>query len=326
MVKNRIIISEIFNPAYNLGLEEYLIETGDNILYLWQNDNTIVIGRNQNPYKECNIKKIKEDKVNLVRRRSGGGAVYHDMGNLNFTIISKKHKNNIEENFDLVNKALSYENIKSVFNGRNDLHVDNKKISGNAFFEDEDIFCHHGTMLIDVDMNRLGKYLTASKLKLESKGIDSVKSRVVNLIDIEPNINVEKIIQGFIKAYKEKINNSDIDIEYFDKEKIENNPDIMEKVNRYSSWDWVFGESPKSNMYFEEKFDWGIIDLELDVESGFIKIAKIYTDSIINDNFDELSENLKNIKLKKENLIEKIEETIKDEKIKKDLIKKVNNF
>ena len=96
MVKNRIIISEIFNPAYNLGLEEYLIETGDNILYLWQNDNTIVIGRNQNPYKECNIKKIKEDKVNLVRRRSGGGAVYHDMGNLNFTIISKKHKNNIE--------------------------------------------------------------------------------------------------------------------------------------------------------------------------------------------------------------------------------------
>src|SRR5699024_11275289 len=92
--------------------------------------------------------------------------------------------------------------------------------------------------------------------------------------NIKKKIKVEKRIQGYKKCYKEKINNSDIDIEYFDKEKIENNPDIMEKVNRYSSWDWVFGESPKSNMYFEEKFDWGIIDLELDVESGFIKDRK----------------------------------------------------
>src|SRR5699024_4486135 len=121
-MKSRIIISETFDPAYNLGLEEYLIETGENILYLWQNDNTIVIGRNQNPYRECNINKMKEDGIKLVRRRSGGGAVFHDMGNLNFTIISKKHEKNIEDNLQLVNEALSYKNIESVFNGRNDLH------------------------------------------------------------------------------------------------------------------------------------------------------------------------------------------------------------
>lgn len=324
MVKNRVIISETFDPAYNLGLEEYLIETGDNILYLWQNDNTIVIGRNQNPYKECNIKKIKEDKVNLVRRRSGGGAVYHDMGNLNFTIISKKDKNNIEENFALVNEALAYENIKSVFNGRNDLHVDDKKISGNAFFEDGEIFCHHGTMLINVDMTKLGDYLTASKLKLKSKGIDSVKSRVVNLMDIDPKINVDKIIKAFIIAYDKRYEFSEI--EYFNKDKINDNPEIMEKVNRYKSWDWVYGESPKSNMYFEEKFDWGIIDLELNVESGTIQNAKIYTDSIINDNFNELSKSLENVKLKKEDLIEKVKENIISEDIKRDLIEKINNI
>lgn len=324
MTKDRLVISKSSNPKYNLGLEEYLIESGDNILYLWQNDNTIVIGKNQNPYKECNIKKIEEDKVTLVRRRSGGGAVYHDMGNLNFTIISKKNKNNIEENFKIVNEVLRYTGIKSVFNGRNDLHVDDKKISGNAFFDDGEVFCHHGTMLIDVDMKKLGNYLTASKLKLKSKGIDSVKSRVINLVDIKEDITVDIIKDAFIKIFSKyyKFENT----EYYNEDNMRDNKDIMKKVNKYKSWEWIYGETPKSNMYFEEKFKWGILDLELDVESGLINNAKIYTDSIINDNFDKLSKSLIGIKLKKDLIINEVEKNIKSEIIRKDLINRINEI
>ncbi|HEY4544131.1 MAG TPA: lipoate--protein ligase family protein, partial [Tissierellaceae bacterium] len=232
-MKSRIIISENYDPAYNLALEEYLIEKEESILYLWQNDKTIVIGRNQNPYKECNIDKIKKDKINLVRRRSGGGAVYHDLGNLNFTIISKKNNNNIEENFDFVNKALNSIGIESVFNGRNDLHVLDKKISGNAFFEENNIFCHHGTLLVDVDMNKLSQYLTASKLKLDSKGIKSIKSRVLNLKDLNENITIDLINDAFVKQYK-LIHDIDC-VEYIYKEDIKRNKELMEKVKRYKS-------------------------------------------------------------------------------------------
>ena len=323
-MKSRIIISETFDPAYNLGLEEYLIETGENILYLWQNDNTIVIGRNQNPYRECNINKMKEDGIKLVRRRSGGGAVFHDMGNLNFTIISKKHEKNIEDNFQLVNEALSYENIESVFNGRNDLHVDNKKISGNAFYEDEKIFCHHGTLLIDVDMDKLSSYLTASKLKLKSKGIESVKSRVINLKEINSDISVEKIKAALIKAYEKDHEVSEI--EYFTKETMEENPDLMKKIQRYNSWEWVYGESPKSNVYFDRKFRWGIIEFEFYISSGKIKEAKIFSDSIINEDFQSLSQAFIGRDFKKEEGIKVIEENVESEEIRRDLIEAIKNI
>lgn len=323
-MKERIIISKTSNPAYNLGLEEYLIESGDEILYLWQNDNTIVIGRNQNPYKECNINKMKDDDITLVRRKSGGGAVFHDLGNLNFTLISPKREDNVSSNFNLVNKALRNLDIDSIFNGRNDLHVDGKKISGNAFYEKDNIFCHHGTLLIDVDMNKLSNYLTASKLKLKSKGIDSVKSRVINLVDLNKNIDVDIVKDSLIKEYKNL--NVGTKIETFSKNDIETNDKIMEKVNLYKSWNWVYGESPKSNISYEEKFDFGIVNLQLDIDSGIIKNATIYTDSIINDHFYELAKEIEGKEFKKENIIMSIEDNITSEIIKKDLIKRVNEI
>lgn len=322
-MSRRIIISDSYDPAFNLGLEEYLIETGDDILYLWQNDNTIVIGRNQNPYSECDIKKINEDKVHLVRRRSGGGAVFHDMGNLNFTIISSKHEGNIEENFEFVNKALAIEGINSEFNGRNDLHVNGKKISGNAFFDNGKTFCHHGTMLIDVDMGKLSNYLTASKLKLQSKGIKSVRSRVLNLIDINPDITVKKIKSAMIKCYSESESQ---EIEHYDIEKIKKDPRIMEKVKRYQSWKWIYAESPNADIKFEERFSWGIIEFNFKINNGIIENACIYTDSIINDNFNGLSKELKGGPLKKEFLKDKISENISSDIIKKDLIEKIKMF
>lgn len=319
----KIVISKSFNPAYNLGLEEYLIEKGEDVLYLWQNDKTIVIGRSQNPYRECNIKKINEDKINLVRRRSGGGAVYHDLGNLNFTIISEKKKDNIEKNFNMVNKVLHNEGIESIFNGRNDLNVNGKKISGNAFFEENNIFCHHGTLLVDVNMNKLSSYLIASKLKLQSKGIKSIKSRVVNLKEIKDDIKIEDIKESFIKVYGNK---SDVQISYYDIEKMEENKELMEKIKKYKSWEWTYGESPKSNVSYEKKFSWGIINGEFFVKFGIIENAKIYTDSIIIDEFEELADRLKGKKFEKNIIIKEIKSCLRDKQIINDLVKEIDEI
>jgi len=202
---HKIYVSKSNNPYFNLAFEEYLVKnakTEDQIYYLWQNDNTVVIGRNQNPWKECAWEKLEEDGGKLVRRLSGGGAVFHDLGNLNFTIIRKDEELQIERNIGLITKALDKFAIEAYFTGKNDMVVEGYKISGNAFVEEEGILCHHGTMLIDADLTKLGNYLKASELKLKSKGIDSVVARVKNLKEFNSEITVEKIIKSFIDEFK----------------------------------------------------------------------------------------------------------------------------
>ncbi len=314
----RILVSKSHDPAYNLALEEHLIKEGINSLYLWQNDNTIVIGRNQNPYKECNIEQINKDGVRLVRRKSGGGAVFHDLGNLNFTLISSLAENNVEKNFELVNRALNNMGIASVFNGRNDLVVDGKKISGNAFYEKGDIFCHHGTLLVDVDMGKLSLYLKPSKLKLESKGIDSVKSRVLNLKDLKANISIDAIKSSLIDSYSKEMNVKDL--VYIGEDDLKDQDEIMDMVEVYRSWEWVYGQSPKYNLEIEEKFSWGIIEFNLYIENGLIEEAEVYTDSIVNDNFKGLAKGLRGAKFTSNELERVIEKSIGSRTIKEDLL------
>lgn len=321
-MERRLIISNMTNPYYNLALEEYLIERGQACLYLWQNNKTIVIGRNQNPYRECNIERIRADGINLVRRRSGGGAVYHDLGNLNFTIISKLGEDNIQENFKLVNRALARLGIKSEFNGRNDILVGTRKISGNAFYEDGDIFCQHGTLLIDLDIDRLGNYLTVSKLKLESKGIKSVKSRVSNLKDLDQSISVARVKEALIAEY----GGQDLEPIYYKRQDLEGQPRLMDKVRKYGSWDWVYGESPESNMCLEKKYDWGIINFDFLLGSGKILRASIDTDSIIEDNFQALARGLEGLDFRSENIVETIERYIGNPAIRQDLINEFKNI
>ncbi|MDV3425849.1 MAG: lipoate--protein ligase, partial [Bacillota bacterium] len=210
--KLELVISNSFDPYFNLALEEELfnhIEENKIILYLWQNQNTIVIGRNQNAYKECDYNLLKRDGGKLARRLSGGGAVYHDLGNLNFTFISKTGLFDIHKQLEVIIKALEKFHIKAEFSGRNDILAKGLKFSGNAYYYDEDKCCHHGTILLSADLSKLTKYLTVSEDKLKWKGIDSVRSRVINLMEINPNVNVnnvkEALAESFSKVYQREI-------------------------------------------------------------------------------------------------------------------------
>ena len=199
----KYICSENTSPYYNLALERSLFDFVDEdtvILYLWQNSHTIVIGKNQNAYAECKVDEFINDGGNLARRPSGGGAVYHDLGNLNFSIICKESIAKEHTYQRIVKEALGYFGIVSEFNGRNDLTVDDKKFSGNAFYVKDDVLCQHGTILINSDFKELSKYLTPDISKLERNHVKSVESRVVNLSEISDKITVESMKEAMIKA------------------------------------------------------------------------------------------------------------------------------
>ena len=199
----KYICSENTSPYYNLALERSLFDFVDEdtmILYLWQNSHTIVIGKNQNAYAECKVDEVINAGGTLARRPSGGGAVYHDLGNLNFSIICKESIAKEHTYQRIVKEALSYFGIVSEFNGRNDLTVDDKKFSGNAFYVKDDVLCQHGTILINSDFKELSKYLTPDISKLERNHVKSVESRVVNLSEISDQITVESMKEAMIKA------------------------------------------------------------------------------------------------------------------------------
>lgn len=309
---SRIIISQCHDPAYNLAFEEYLVDKSFPLLFLWQNEPTVVIGRNQNPYRECNLKEIEKDKVHLIRRRSGGGAVFHDLGNLNFTLITHKSPDCIEKNFAFTVDVLQSLGIEAQISGRNDIEFRGKKISGNAFFENDNIFCQHGTLLISSDLKKLSAYLTASKLKLEAKGIESVRSRVANLNEFVTNITPSDVISAFCK----KLN---CECDSIDSISMESIDEVKALIQKYNSWEWIYGESPKYNMYFEKRFKSGIIGAELFIESGIINNCRISSDSLIEESLNTFSKALigKSFKLNSVNNI--IISNIKNEQTQKDI-------
>jgi lipoate-protein ligase A len=273
-------------------VEEWLMECiglDETVLFLWQNENAIVIGRNQNPYKECDLAKLDADDVRLVRRLSGGGAVYHDLGNLNFTFVAPDDYYDIESNMNIILNAISGFGIQGSFNGRNDLVAQERKFSGNAFVSGNGINCHHGTLLVDVDIDKLSEYLTVSPLKLKSKGIDSVKSRVINLKEICAEISIENLRGALIDSFNE----------FYETEAQkfvlnEKSLDLNSYMEKYTSREWNYSESPKFSVTIEEKFDWGMAEVCMEVIDGSIKACKIYTDAIFQEGFQELEKKLIN--------------------------------
>ena len=272
-------LGESTDPYHNLAIEQYLMETVAEdacILYLWQNRRTVVIGRNQNAWAECRTTELNRDGGHLARRLSGGGAVYHDMGNLNFTFLVSKKNYELQKQLQVIVTACRNLGLDAQITGRNDVAIDGRKFSGNAFFDSKGQAYHHGTLLIDVDMTKLGQYLMPSKAKLQSKGVDSVRSRVVNLKELCPELTVERMKKEMLQAFQSvygmdscALSESEFDTDYVNR--------LWEKN---VSWDWNYGKSMPASFACESRFPWGGIQLQLRIEKGVVAELEVYSDAM----------------------------------------------
>lgn len=235
-MKYEYIYGDSFNPYRNLAFEQALFKyagSGKVIIYLWQNDNTIVIGRNQDAYGECLTDEFRQQGGIIARRRSGGGAVFHDLGNLNYSVISIANEAEKCRYQEIVKFALSLSfNVNAEYNGRNDILVNGRKFSGNAVFKDERICCQHGTILINTDIAKMQHFLTPDVGKLARNHVSSVESRVINLSDVSGDITVETMKSAVIEAVRaEKLEISNVDFEQ----------EISDLTKMYASDNWVYG-------------------------------------------------------------------------------------
>ena len=235
------------NPWLNLATEDFLFQhapTDAQILFLWRNRPSVVIGRAQNPWLECQLSEMERDQVLLARRQSGGGAVYHDLGNTNFTFISPRSAYDKNRNFQIVLRALKAFGISAIHSKRNDLLIDGplpKKISGNAFRENKDRAFHHGTLLLNADLNRLTHYLAPRAKQLEAKGVKSVRAAVMNLSELNPQITHETISEKLISTFFETYRKGSL--EHITPEFLTKNPSIQLQFEEYESWDWRYGKT-----------------------------------------------------------------------------------
>lgn len=289
------IESTQYDPYWNLALEEYLLmhcEKQEHILYLWQNARTIVAGRNQNVWKECKTAELKRDGGHVARRLSGGGAVYHDLGNLNFTFVAQKEGYDLDKQMEVILRAVRKLGAPAERSGRNDILADGGKISGNAYYETDGRCYHHGTLMVDVNLEELTKYLTVSKEKLKSKGIDSVRSRVKNLSDYVPDLTVESLKSALKESFEDVYGHTV-------KEKKEKDLDQKELEalrEKFCSWEWIYGRKIDFQYEMEKRFPWGQVELRLRVEGGRIEEAQAYSDALRPEIIQEISRCLKNVR------------------------------
>lgn len=281
--KLRVIRTDNTNPYINLATEEYLTMTAEEgvmTLFLWQNAHTVVIGRNQNPWRECSVEAIKRDGVYLARRMSGGGAVYHDMGNLNFTFIARDGLFDISRQTNVILKACRLLGIDAEKTGRNDLTVDGRKFSGHAYFSSQSYNYHHGTIMVDVKGDDLSKYLNVPESKLRSKGVSSVRSRVTNLKDHFSGELAEEDVISQIRAMQDAMIAAAAE-EYSCEPVYEDLPDVPQELkDRYASEDWRLGTRIPFEKQLIQRFSWGEAEVQLSMKGGYIDDCRIYSDSL----------------------------------------------
>ncbi len=266
-----------YDPCKNLAAEEYLLKNvTEPTLFLWQNDNTIVVGRHQNPWNELNVRLFDEDGGKVVRRLSGGGTVFHDMGNLNFTFLMPIDKYDTEKTSDVILRAMHRLSIPAEKTGRNDLTVEGRKFSGNAFCVKKNSAYHHGTILLSADTDKMSRYLTVDPEKMKSKGVKSVRSRVANLIEYRHDLTVADLKEALREAFLETFGGSS---DIIDTESLPDN-EISPLYDKYSSWDWTFGQSPKFDVSFKNRFSWGGIELGFATADGRICEVYVSTDAM----------------------------------------------
>ena len=263
------------DPAFNLAVEEYVFDylPKDRMyVMLWQNDNAIIIGKNQNTLAEINEGYVKEQGIRVVRRLSGGGAVYHDMGNLNFTVIADAQGENLDFGrfCALVVKALQRLGVKAEINGRNDMTIDGKKFSGNAQYLRQGRVMHHGTILFDSNASVLANALQVDEAKIQAKGVKSVRSRVTN---VRPCLPVDMTLPQFRQVLLDTILEDAPGTEYILTEK---DMAVIEKLkkDRYDTWQWNYGHSPECTLHKKGRVEGcGTVEAFITLREG--KISQI---------------------------------------------------
>ncbi len=261
----------------NLAVDEYFLDTldpDDMMLYFYVNKNAVIIGQGQNPWAECRLAEMDRDGVQLVRRITGGGAVFHDEGNLNFSFIAGEGRYDLERQFGLILNAVRALGIPCEFSGRNDLLADGRKFSGNAFCKRGAIRQHHGTLLISADMTRLQNYLNVDPRKLKPKGVKSVKSRVCNLNEFVPELRRDDMLEALKRAYA---------AEYGDYTELQTSQldeaAIAPYYEKQKSDAWRLGVTPRFDLEIENRFPWGGLQMLLTLRHGEVSDISVYSDA-----------------------------------------------
>ena len=267
------------DPYENLALEQRLLETVEEdglILFLWQNARTVVIGRNQCAWKECRIEALEQSGGRLARRQSGGGAVFHDLGNLNFTFLSHAKNMDSSRQNRVILRACQDFGIQGQASGRNDLTALGRKFSGSAFYTHRGRSLHHGTLLLDVDLEDMLRYLSPDRQKLRSKGVDSVRARVINLKELCPTLGVSEMESALLEAFEQEygLQARQVDLSGV----LDARWETLAARNR--SWEWNYGQRVPATWSSARRFDWGGVDLELVVTNGCVSQVRVWTDSL----------------------------------------------
>ncbi len=284
----------------NLARDGYFLENnkkGDVILYFYVNKNAVIIGRNQNAWKECSIANMDADGVQLVRRHSGGGAVFHDNGNLNFSFITDEKHYDLNRQMRVILNAVSKLGLKAELSGRNDITVDDKKFSGNAFSLAKGNRSHHGTILVNADLTKLSNYLCVSKEKMRSKGIDSVRARVCNICELSSGLTVEAMRRLVIESFIEEYGAAS---EYvFDGMAL---AEVEERRERLASWEWRFGKTPQFDFETDKRFSFGDTQIYFNSRNGVIRETKVYSDCLDTELTTEIENALTGVHFRKEEI------------------------
>lgn len=291
-MNNVIITTKSTDPWKNLGVEEYLLNTAKvPTLYLWQNDRTVVIGRHQNAWAECDVSALEAFGGKLARRLSGGGAVYHDLGNLNFTFIMPQSVYDRARQTRVLLNAVRAVGIDAEVSGRNDLTTDGRKFSGHAFCSRHDNAYHHGTLMVASDMERLSGFLTVDASKLASKAVSSVRSRVVNLRELAPDLTIASLAEAVAQAFTAEYGECDLmTTEELPEQEVE------ELHQKYASWEWRFGETPRFDASFKNRFSWGGLEVQLTLNGAVVESARVFSDALDTDLPDVIAAKLSGVR------------------------------
>lgn len=301
------ISSPSTDPAFNLALEQYIFDHMDRnqeYFMLWQNANTVVIGKNQNAFAEVNQKTADEKSITVVRRLSGGGAVYHDLGNLNFTfILDAKDTTDLDIRLfcrpiaDLLHSL----GISAKVNGRNDITIEGKKFSGNSQYLKQGRLMHHGTLMFNSDLSVVADVLNVSVDKFQSKAVKSVRSRITN---IAPYLPKDFTLEEFKSLLLKHILKTDtVDPYLFSDEELQ----IIEQIKkeRYDKWEWNYGYSPTYSVEKSRRFEGcGKIEVHMNTNNGIISDIQFFGDFFGVENTTKLAALLKGVKLEQHALME----------------------